>query len=158
MSNYSLVHGDEPNPGHRLPMLYNLMYCSQAGTEIDEAAVTEIINISKRKNPAQGITGLLVYGSGIFFQWIEGPRDNMMRLMATISADKRHNNVVLLSSNDELHERMFPDWDMELVTGDDIRDVLADAFENATDPKNRAVLLQLQAQLDSGELGNIGRA
>ena len=158
MSSNPIAQGDEPRLGHILPLLHNVVYCSQAGLEIDDAAVARIIDISRRKNPAQGITGLLVYGSGIFFQWLEGPRDNVTRLMATIDADRRHNNVVHLSVTDEVRERMFPDWDMELVTSEDIRDVLQDAHNNATDEKSSAVLKQLLAQLDSGELSGLGRA
>lgn len=158
MSNHSLAQGDEPHSGHRLPLLHNVVYCSQAGADMDDAAVAKIIDVSRRKNPEQGITGLLVFGSGIFFQWLEGPRDNVTRLMATIDADSRHHNVVHLSVTDEVRERMFPDWDMELVTGEDIRDVLDDALDNAKDEKSSVVLRQLLSQLDTGQLSAIGRA
>ena len=158
MSNHPFSQGDEPHSGHNLPLLHNVVYCSQAGPDMDDAAVAKIIDISRRKNPEQGITGLLVFGSGIFFQWLEGPRDNVTRLMATIDADRRHNNVVHLSVTDEVRERMFPDWDMELVTGEDIRDVLDDALDNAKDEKSSAVLRQLLSQLDTGQLSAIGRA
>ena len=157
MSTHPFAQGDEPTAGHTLPLLHNVVYCSQAGPAIDDAAVARIIDISRRKNPAQGITGLLVFGSGIFFQWLEGPRDNVMRLMATIDADSRHHHVVHLSSNEEMRERMFPDWDMELVTGEDVRDVLEDARDTAKDAKNAAVLTQLLAQLDSGQLSSVGK-
>ena len=158
MSNHPFAQGDEPHAGLNLPLLHNVVYCSQAGPGMDDAAVATIIDISRRKNPEQGITGLLVFGSGIFFQWLEGPRDNVTRLMATIDADQRHNNVVHLSVTDEVRERMFPDWDMELVTGEDIRDVLDDALGNAKDEKSTAVLQQLLSQLDTGQLSTIGRA
>ena len=158
MSTHPFAQGDEPSSGYTLPLLHNVVYCSQAGPGMDDAEVARIINISRRKNPEQGITGLLVYGSGIFFQWLEGPRDNVTRLMATIDTDKRHNNVVHLSVTDEVRERMFPDWDMELVTGEDIRDVLEDALSNATDKKSGEVLKQLLAQLESGQLSSLGKA
>ncbi len=157
MSTHPFAQGDEPNSGHTLPLLHNVVYCSQAGPGMDDAEVARIIDISRRKNPEQGITGLLVFGSGIFFQWLEGPRDNVTRLMATIDGDKRHNNVVHLSVSDEVRERMFPDWDMELVTGEDIRDVLEDALDTAKDKKSTDVLRQLLAQLDSGQLSSLGK-
>ena len=158
MSTHPFAQGDEPSSGYTLPLLHNVVYCSQAGPGMDDAEVARIINISRRKNPEQGITGLLVYGSGIFFQWLEGPRDNVTRLMATIDTDKRHNNVVHLSVTDEVRERMFPDWDMELVTSEDIRDVLEDALSNVTDKKSGDVLKQLLAQLESGQLSSLGKA
>ena len=156
MSNHPFAQGDEPSSGSSLPLLH-VVYCSQAGPGMDDAAVAKIIDISRRKNPEQGITGLLVFGSGLFFQWLEGPRDNVTRLMATIDSDQRHNNVVHLSVTYEARERMFPDWDMELVTGEDIRDVLDDALNNAKDEKSSSALRQLKTQLDTGQLSQIGR-
>lgn len=153
-SHYS--SGDEPLSGHAFPLLYNMVYCSRAAAGVDDAAVARIIATSRRNNPAQGITGLLVYGSGVFFQWLEGPRDNVMELMSILKADPRHDDVVQLSAVEEVRERLFPEWDMELVTGPDIRDVLIDALSQAKDPKNTAALNVLLEQLDAGELGNIG--
>ena len=158
MSTHPYLQSDEPLTAFGLPLLYNVVYCSRATSGIDDAEVQRIIATARRHNPVHGITGLLVSGSGIFFQWLEGPRDNVTRLMGTIDADQRHNNVVHLSVTDEVRERMFPDWDMELVTGEDIRDVLVDALDNAKDEKSSAVLRQLLSQLDTGPLSAIGRA
>jgi hypothetical protein len=149
-------HGDEPMSGHAFPLLYNVVYCSRAATGIDAAAVDHIIATSRRWNPARGITGLLVFGGGIFFQWLEGPRDNVIELMATIKTDARHENIVMLSTTEEVRERLFPEWDMELVTGGDIRDVLFDAMGEAKDPQNAEALRVLIEQLDSGQLSGLG--
>ena len=157
MSNHPFGQSDEPVSGLAFPLLHNAVYCSQVTAGINDAAVAKIIEVSRRRNPVQGITGLLVFGSGIFFQWLEGPRDNVMQLMARITTDNRHQNVVQLASGDEVRERIFPDWDMELVTGEDIRDVLADALDNAKEPQNADALRQLLAQLDAGQLSSLGR-
>ena len=151
----ALSHGDEPTSALPLPTLYNVVYCSRAAAQIDEAAVARIVATARRRNPALGITGLLVFGSGIFFQWLEGPRSQVEQLMALLRTDPRHDNVVTLSENEEVRERLFPDWDMELVTADHIRDVLADALDNATDERSAAVLRQLLAQLDAGPLADL---
>ncbi|MDZ4104094.1 MAG: BLUF domain-containing protein [Hydrogenophaga sp.] len=143
---------DEPVPGHSSPLLYNLVYCSRATEGVDAAAVDQIIATSRRYNPARSITGLLVFGSGIFFQWLEGPRDSVLALMALLKKDPRHHTVVLLTSGEEVRERLFPDWDMELVTSDAVRDVLVDALESAQDPKNAESLRELLQQLDDGLL------
>ena len=145
-------HGDEPLSGHRFPLLYNLVYCSRATAGVDAAAVDKIIATARRGNPALGITGLLVFGNGIFFQWLEGPRHGVLELMDKIKADPRHGSVVQLSAAEEVRERLFPDWDMELVSAPDIRDVLLDALDHAKDPQNAAALHQLMVQLDSGKL------
>ena len=150
----SVLHpqGDEPTAELPLPNLYNLVYCSRAAVEVDDAAVARIIATSQRRNPAWGITGLLVFGSGIFFQWLEGPREQVLQLMALLKTDSRHDNVVRLSESEEVRERMFPDWAMELVTADHIREVLVDALESATDAGHAEVLTRLLAQLDGGPL------
>lgn len=148
---------DEPSAGHAFPLLYNVVYCSRATAGVDDEAVNRIIETSHRWNPENGITGLLVFGSGIFFQWLEGPRDNVMRLMAMLKTDPRHENVVPLSEVEEVRERLFPDWDMELVTTTDIRDVLVDALAEARDEKNAEALRRLLEQLDSGQLGDIAK-
>lgn len=145
---------DEPMHGQSSPLLYNLVYCSRASDGVDAAAVDQIIETSRRYNPARGITGLLVFGSGIFFQWLEGPRDSVLALLALLNKDPRHHTVVMLTSGEEVRERLFPDWDMELVTADAVRDVLVDALESAQDPKNAESLRELLQQLDDGLLSD----
>lgn len=156
MSTLLQTHGDEPGSGHVFAPLYNLVYCSRATPGVDDAAVDRIIATARRLNPAAGITGLLVFGNSIFFQWLEGPRHSVLELMDKLKADPRHESVVTLSETEEVRERLFPDWDMELVTAPDIRDVLVDALDHAKDPKNAAVLRVLLEELDSGKLGELG--
>ena len=152
------AYSDEPTGGFAYPLLYNTVYCSRATAGVDAAAVDSIIKSSRRSNPEYGITGLLVFGSGIFFQWLEGPRDNVTSLMERLKADPRHENVVSLTETEEVRERLFPNWDMELVTTDNIRDVLQDALDAATDARNADVLKLLLTQLDSGQLSDLGKS
>lgn len=149
---------DEPTEGYDLPTLYNLVYCSRVAAGVDQAAVDRIIAVAHRCNPVKGITGLLVFGSGIFFQWLEGPREHVTQLMTNISRDSRHDSIIPLSESEEVRERLFPDWAMELVTTDDIRAVLEDALSAAEDPKHVLALNQLLQQLDTGELGALGKS
>lgn len=158
MSTFHISHGDEPLLGRADPLLYNVVYCSRATKGVGAAEVDRIVESSRRRNPAQGITGILVFGSGIFFQWLEGPRDNVTQLMAVLRADPRHESVVQLSEVEEVRERLFPGWDMELVTSDHIREVLLDALGAADDPKHAQALGQMLAQLDSGELSGLDAA
>ena len=158
MSTSAHAYSDEPNSGFAYPLLYNLVYCSRAAAGVDDAAVARIIDTSRRRNPERGITGLLVFGGGIFFQWLEGPRDTVTELMTILKTDSRHESVVALSETEEVRERLFPNWDMELVTTDDIRDVLADALDTAKDAKNADALRELLARLDSGTLRDMGAA
>jgi uncharacterized Fe-S cluster-containing MiaB family protein len=155
MNPFDYLQGDEPVPGRQDSLLYNLVYCSRAAANVNSEAVDKIIATARRHNPPQGITGLLVFGNGIFFQWIEGPREHVTRLMDRIKVDPRHETVVLLSTSEEVRERVFPDWDMELVTTEDIRDVLVDALETTEDEQNAAALRLLLEQLDTGQLSTL---
>jgi hypothetical protein len=150
------MHGDEPISGWVQPPLHNIVYCSRAAAGVDDTAVASIIATARRLNPARAITGLLVFGSGIFFQWLEGPRDSVTELLAALRADPRHDHIVLLSESEEVRERLFPDWDMELVSGEHIRDVLLDALGTAEDEKNAQALRVMLEQLDTGRLNALG--
>jgi hypothetical protein len=78
--------------------------------------------------------------------------------MTRLKADLRHENVVSLTESEEVRERLFPDWDMELVSTDNIRDVLQDALDTAEDPLNAEALRGLLRHLDSGELKELTSA
>jgi len=139
--------------GQSTQSIHHIVYCSQAAQHMDKEALEKIISTAKRHNPRFGITGLLVFGGGIFFQWLEGPRDNVTSLFKIISADPRHFDVVLLTKEDEFRERLFPNWDMELVAAEDISAVLEDAMHEASDPQQKNTLSQMLQELNKSPLG-----
>jgi Sensors of blue-light using FAD len=100
-------------------------------------------------NARHNITGWLVYSCGIFFQWLEGSRHDVQRLMLTIVADPRHDTIVVLTEEEEVRERLFSGWDMELVPPEDIRSVLVDAIGASDDPRCAKALRLLLEELDS---------
>ena len=155
MSAHRHVQSDEPSPDQSLPLLHQVVYCSRAADDVDDNAVDRLISKARRVNPELGITGLLVFGSGVFFQWIEGPRDNVTQLMNRIRQDPRHEHVVMLSESEEVRERLFPDWSMELVTPDHIRDVLLDALATAKDAKHTESLNLMLGHIDSDGLARL---
>jgi hypothetical protein len=144
------MQNDECQSGQSI---HNLVYCSRAVQNMDKETLEKIISTAKHHNPQWGITGLLVFGSGIFFQWLEGPRDNVTRLFEIIAADPRHTHVVLLTQEDDFRERLFPNWDMELVAAEDISVVLEDAMHEASDPKQKTILFNMVQELHQRELG-----
>jgi hypothetical protein len=132
--------------------IHHIVYCSQAVQHMDKEALDKIITTAKHHNPRFGITGLLVFGSGIFFQWLEGPKDTVTSLFKIISADPRHTDVVLLTKEDEFRERLFPNWDMELVAAEDISAVLEDAMREASDPKQINTLSNMLLEINKSKL------
>lgn len=150
MHSESFISSDEPGfGGSRLPLLYNMVYCSRAAADVDAAAVDRIVASAHRNNPRLNITGMLVFGEGIFFQWLEGPRASITGLMEQLRRDVRHSDLIVISEIEESRERLFPDWDMELVEAGHIREVLVDTLAVDHEPRNAAALRSLLAQLDA---------
>ena len=149
MNSDPISDSDEPGFGERLPLLFNLAYCSRATAGVDAAQVDRIIAASHRNNRRMGITGMLVFGGGVFFQWVEGPRASVLRLMEVLRGDPRHDQIVMLSEVEESRERLFPQWDMELVDAEHIRDVLVDAISDADDQHDVEALRALLAEVDA---------
>ena len=133
------------NPSDR--SLHKLIYCSLATPDLEPAEIQNIISAAKHNNPRFDITGFLVYGSGIFFQWLEGPKDNVTNLMKLIIEDPWHLNVVVLSQEDEIRERLFPDWDMALVETTEFKNVLENALKESSDDKLKQILSMFLTQL-----------
>ena len=132
--------------------LHNFVYCSRAADGVDEAEVRRIVESAQRNNLARGITGILVFGSGVFFQWIEGPATEIRKLIASLHGDPRHYDIVSLSQSEEERERLYPNWELEKVEAEDIRIVLQDALECAEDENNVATLKRILEHIASGPL------
>jgi hypothetical protein len=139
------------------PTLHTFVYCSRAAEGVDEVEVGRIVESAQRRNLVRGITGVLVFGSGVFFQWIEGPPARMQALIANLHSDPRHYDVVPLDRSEEKRERLYPNWQMERVKAEDIRAVLLDALESAEDANNVAALRRILDHLASGPLDSLGR-
>ena len=95
-------------------MLVRLLYVSRALDPDASAATDAILAVAREHNMANGITGILCYGGGIYLQAIEGGRNQVNNLYAQIVSDKRHTDVVLLNY-EEIAERRFGGWTMGQV-------------------------------------------
>ena len=98
---------DEPAEALEEHLLFNLVYASTASDGVSSADVDDIISASHRHNTLAGITGILVLGSDVFFQWIEGPKEEVMSLVKLIETDRRHELMTVLSTDEEIRERIF---------------------------------------------------
>jgi hypothetical protein len=148
----------DPDYDATAPTLYTFVYCSRAADGVDEAEVNRLIEAAQRHNLTSGITGVLVFGSGVFFQWIEGPAAEVRKLKASLHGDPRHYDIVSLDESEEKRERLYPNWQMERVGVEDIRAVLQDALESAEDENNIAALKRVLGHLAARSLDSLGRA
>lgn len=94
--------------------LRRLIYISSATGEFGQANLDTILSCSRSNNSARGITGILLFHDGCFFQVLEGDAASVEQTFATISRDARHGGVILLESR-EIFERGFPQWSMGYV-------------------------------------------
>jgi hypothetical protein len=92
-----------------------VVYRSRAVAPLSPPDLDHLVTKSQAHNRRDGITGVMLYDDGAFFQWLEGPRDKVGRLMNTISNDRRHTDIEVLNEKSG-RERMFGEWNMKLAT------------------------------------------
>lgn len=91
--------------------LVQLVYTSGAVNEMTEPELDALLVQSREKNARLGITGLLLYKSGLFIQVLEGSEREVRSLYATIESDVRHRGVTLIFCRPAA-KREFPQWRM----------------------------------------------
>lgn len=92
--------------------LTQLIYCSAASDpDIPESELIELMHRSRENNAKNGVTGILLFHRGSFFQIVEGERDVVERLYDVISDDPRHCRITKILVED-VGSRDFPDWTM----------------------------------------------
>ncbi len=96
-------------------MPYQIMYSSQATQPMTVAGLEEILADARAGNQARNVTGALVYVDGVFFQLIEGDKDVVRKLMASIASDKRHHSVKVFHEI-EVDVRAFEHWSMAYLS------------------------------------------
>ncbi|MCX7086674.1 MAG: BLUF domain-containing protein [Methylococcales bacterium] len=98
--------------------MIRLLYFSQATYLISNEHVQQILEASRRNNPAVGVTGILVHGGGLFMQVLEGPEQAVLRLYVKILDDNRHSNseIIYITPTDK---RIFENWSMGSINCSD---------------------------------------
>ena len=91
--------------------IHYLMYTSKRNSNCTEKDIEKILVKSSRKNESSEITGILLNSNHSFFQYIEGEFEHLFELYRLIKTDKRHSEVLFISSG-FLEERIFPIWNM----------------------------------------------
>ena len=99
-------------------MLKRIKYISRFSRALSSEEVEELGRQAADKNQSLDITGVLMAGGGFFFQIIEGPKEAVDSIYDAIAADVRHQQVLLLATQDGVRDRMFPGWAMKRVNLD----------------------------------------
>lgn len=94
--------------------LCNLVYRSRAVNDLSAGQLRQLTLSSEERNRRESITGIVVYDDSRFFQWLEGPRDSLGRVMHSIRNDPRHTDIEILSERTS-SQRAFGAWNMKLA-------------------------------------------
>lgn len=105
------------------------MYCSQATSDVSPDELVALLEVSRRNNERDGLSGMLLYSSQSFLQLLEGDSESLDRAYVRIRADDRHTNLRLLL-DDEVAGPLFPGWTMGFEHADD--DELGDELAGFT--------------------------
>ena len=91
--------------------VYHVIYTSVALEKFSQLQLRELLIVSRRNNQPRGLTGLLLYQDGLFMQFLEGPKQEVSRLINILRKDTRHGNLRIVKQGN-LPQRLFPEWSM----------------------------------------------
>ncbi len=112
---------------------YRVVYLSSARQAFNADELANLLAHARRKNMAAGLSGLLLYHDGNFFQVLEGKREIVRAVMHEIMNDERHAGVIVLEAG-ECARRVFPDWSMGYVRNSELSTEQMEGFVAITKP------------------------
>ncbi len=91
--------------------MHRIVYMSHASESMSDAELDQIRETAVRNNEPRGVTGLLIYVAGTFFQILEGPRAEVEEVYNRVYLDQRHRRVRIMHSG-PVSKRRFGNWSM----------------------------------------------
>jgi len=87
------------------------IYASAATRDFSAAELTELLETARSNNERLGVTGLLLYVEGNFFQVLEGKSSAVKQIYEKILMDKRHTRITRIIS-ETISRPAFTEWSM----------------------------------------------
>ncbi len=117
--------------------MISLTYLSRATAPLDRPQLEELLSVSRERNLASEVTGMLLYVDEQFIQTLEGRREDVEATMGRIVADARHHQVDV-TLVEEIQERCFPGWTMgfKSMTGEAVTEL--PGFTDFLEPESSA--------------------
>ena len=94
--------------------LYQVIYISMATKMMSEEDIKRLLDQATKNNLKTGITGILLYKSGLFLQYLEGTRIAVKNLYTKIKNDHRHTSLIKMHEK-PIVERVFKNWAMSFA-------------------------------------------
>lgn len=96
-----------------MPLEYVIFVSSSYG-DLPDSALEQILVASRRRHRECGVTGVLLYHEGSFFQYLEGPSIAVGEVYAHVRHSRLHHGIIELDRG-PLCQRQFSDWQMGLT-------------------------------------------
>lgn len=123
---------DENKSEENTENLVHCIYSSATAIKFTHSDVIELLEKARKNNAKLGITGMLLYDNGSFFQVLEGEPNKVKALLRIIQKDKRHNKVLKIIF-EQIEQRDFNEWTMGFsgLSRDDLKSIqgLNDFFQ-----------------------------
>ena len=120
-----------------------VIYRSRAVSPMADIDLFYLLAQARQRNDSLGLSGLMLYDRGSFFQWIEGSEKRLGKVWNSIRRDPRHVDVHVIADQ-SIPVRLFPGWQMRFAHRDRQHEAIVDGFAVA-DP---AMLDDLQLNPD----------
>jgi hypothetical protein len=91
--------------------LHAIVYVSTAKHALSNAEIQHLLERSRARNLAEGITGVLLYSKGNFMQYIEGNRSALAKVYEAIKTHPLHYGIIEIISEPR-QTREFSEWHM----------------------------------------------
>jgi Sensors of blue-light using FAD len=95
--------------------LIHCIYASSATACFEEADIPRLLEGARARNATLGITGILLFVEGSFFQVLEGTSSAVDSVYAAIGQDRRHCRIAQII-REPLARRSFAHWSMGFAT------------------------------------------
>lgn len=93
------------------PSLTSLVYVSSAAHSLTLAEIDHLLMRARARNVEQGVTGVLLYNSGNFMQYLEGPPTGIDTVYTHIVRDPLHSGIIEII-REPITTREFGEWSM----------------------------------------------
>ena len=77
-------------------MIYQLIYVSAATRPHSREDLISLLEVSRRNNERDFLTGMLLYKDESFMQLLEGPREAVFATLGRIERDPSHTGIIRL--------------------------------------------------------------
>ncbi|MFM8556229.1 MAG: BLUF domain-containing protein [Betaproteobacteria bacterium] len=106
--------------------MLRVTYLSRESDTFSARALIDLLEHCKLRNPAQGVTGMLIYANGTFLQTLEGETNTVETLLGKIERDGRHRDFQVIK-RESTATRLYENWSMgfERLTEAALQDVPA---------------------------------